>query len=73
MVFAILALGAVDRLGRTGRGLATSALLVTAAALSHPLPTLWLAIGIGVIAVAREVWTDRAIAVPFGIAALAAR
>jgi hypothetical protein len=72
MVFAILALGAVDRLGRTGRGLATSALLVTAAALSHPLPTLWLAIGIGVIAVAREVWTDRAIAVPFGIAALAA-
>lgn len=69
MLFAVLALGAIDRLAREGRGVAVSAVLVAATAFSHPLPTLWLVIGTGVLAIGREVWADRVVAARFGIAA----
>ncbi len=69
MLFAVLALGAVDRLARDGRGGPLAAVLVTATAFSHPLPTLWLLVGIATIAIGREVWTTRRILARFGIAA----
>ena len=72
LVFGVLALGAVDRLAREGRGLATAALLVTATAFSHPLTTLWLLVGIGVVAIGREVWRDRLVCIPFLTAAVIA-
>ena len=72
LFFAVLALGAVDRLAQTGSGMVLSALLVTATALSHPLPTLWLVIGVFVVAVAREVWAEDFIRRPFALAAACA-
>lgn len=69
MTLAVPALGAVDRLAREGRGGVLAAVLVTATAFSHPLPTLWLLIGIAAIAIGREVWGDRTILRRFGIAA----
>ncbi len=72
MLFAVLALGAVDRLARERRGLATAVLLVAATSFSHPLPPLWLIVGVFVIAVGREVWSDRRGLLLFGAAALSA-
>ena len=69
MLFAVLALGAVDRLAREGRGAVLAAALVAATAFSHPLPTLWLLIGIIAIAIGREVWSRREVLIPFSIAA----
>jgi hypothetical protein len=69
MLFAVLALGAVDRLARDGRGGLLAAVLVTATAFSHPLPTLWLLVGIATVAIGREVWARRDTLVQFGIAA----
>ena len=70
MFFAILALGAIDRLARDGRGVLFSAALCAATAFSHPLPTIWLVLGAVVIAISREIWSDRSRAVAFGAAAL---
>jgi hypothetical protein len=72
MLFGVLALGAVTRLARTGRGPVLAALLAAAAAISHPLPAIWLVIGVFVVAVGHEVWADPQIRRPFGLAALAA-
>ncbi len=69
MLFGVLALGAVDRLARTGRGGLLAAGLVTATAFSHPLPTLWLVVGIATIAIGREIWSRRDILAQFAIAA----
>jgi hypothetical protein len=59
LLFAVLSLGAVARLARTGRGRIVTALLVAATAVSHPLPTLWLVVGIGALAIGAEVWAGR--------------
>jgi len=72
LLFGVLALGAVDRVAREGRGGPVAALLVAATAVSHPLPTLWLVVGVFVITVGRGVWERRDIARPFAAAALGA-
>ncbi len=72
MLFAVLALGAIDRLARDGRGVVLAALLSAATAFSHPLPTLWLLLGAFVVAVGREVWGTRRRLVAFGTSLLIA-
>ena len=69
LLFAVLALGALDRLAREGRGTVLTAALVTATAFSHPLPTLWLLVGIATIVIGREVWARRDVLAQVGIAA----
>ena len=49
LLLGLLALGVLDRLLRTGRGPIVTATALTAAAVSHPVPTLWLALGVVVV------------------------
>jgi hypothetical protein len=72
LVFAVLALGSVDRLAQGIGSPIPAALLTTAAALSHPLPTLWLVLGIAVVLVGRRVWADRSVTRSVATAAVAA-
>jgi hypothetical protein len=72
LAFGVLALGAVDRLAASGRGWILAALLASAAALSHPLPALWLLVGIVCVGIGREVWSDREVAQRFAASAVVA-
>jgi hypothetical protein len=59
LMFALFAMGAVARLVRTGEGVAVASLFVAATAWSHPLPTLWLAVGSLAVVVLGRPWRER--------------
>lgn len=72
LLFAVLALGAADRLATTGRGPWVTASLAALTAVSHPLPSVWLVVGIATVAIGREVWSRREARRPFALSALVA-
>lgn len=56
LVLAVAALGAVDRLLRTGSGAVLTAVLASATLLCHPLPAIWLALGALVLVPVYQPW-----------------
>jgi hypothetical protein len=72
LMFAVLALGAADRLARTGKGPWLTAALTALTAVSHPLPTIWLLLGIATVAIGREVWANPQARGRFGASAVVA-